>query len=104
MSGRARLGILCGMGHHTTRLRLSADPQNRTWPVPPEQGTGAGLIVYIDDSPFWIGCEQRTSPIYNEVIVEATGELSFGMNDCVSCFGSRSDNDGELIVNVTINH
>ena len=71
-----------------------ADPfPEHTWRLPPEEGTAGGLIGYIGDQPFFIGC----NPV--EMVAPASGELYLGMNDCLQCFW---DNGGVLYVNIKV--
>jgi hypothetical protein len=72
--------------------KLFNQPDTSTWILPPEEA-GLALVGYIGDEPFLIGCQ----PLVMEAPV--SGEIFLGMNDCGGCYG---DNEGQLLVDITI--
>lgn len=78
----------------TTGCGISFDDPfaDHVWPLPPSE-TGTALIGYIDNQPFFIGCEPTviTAPI--------SGYLYLGINDCRDCYW---DNEGEIFVRISV--
>ena len=67
---------------------------DHSWIFPPDQ-RGSALVGYIDETPFFVGCNESDIII----ISPASGQLYLGMSDCTECF---QDNVGELYVSISV--